>query len=100
MSTLHNLYYKNGSLLAQEFHEESSLHREDGPAYISYHPNGQISMQQWVINDEYHRVDGPAILNYDITGEVVNEVYCLNDQYIEAYSDEEFKRIVKLLALK
>lgn len=40
------------------------LHREDGPAHITYYPNTEINCEAYYINGRPHRTDGPAIIYY------------------------------------
>jgi len=47
---------------------ELTLHREDGPAKISYYNNGKVSLEEYWCNNKKHRLDGPAYINYDRNG--------------------------------
>ena len=39
----------------------NKIHRENGPAHVSWYKNGQKMYDMYYINGEYHREDGPAI---------------------------------------
>ena len=60
------------------------LHREDGPA-IEYYNGTKV----WFVNGKRHRTDGPA---YDYAEG--DREWWLND---ERYSEEEHKRLVKMI---
>jgi hypothetical protein len=64
------------------------LHREDGPA-VEY-TNGD---KYWYLNGKLHREDGPAI-EYAYG----RKVWYLNDIKIDVKDNDEFLRIVKLMA--
>lgn len=63
----------DGTLWREEWMLNGKLHREDGPAIISYYTDGGIKEQQWWINDEQHREDGPAVITYYPNGNVNSE---------------------------
>lgn len=74
----------------KQWYINDKLHREDGPA-VEY-ANGNKS---WYLNGNLHREDGPAI-EY-ING---NKSYYIHNSKIDAKSQEEFEKIVKLLIFK
>ena len=60
---------------------DGKLHREDGPAYISYYIHDQtLYSERWCINGLPHREDGPAEIFYSFSGGVTNEHWYLNDK--------------------
>ena len=65
-----------------------SLHREDGPA-IEW-SNGT---KKWYINNKLHREDGPAIEYSDGFN-----AWFYNDKKIHCKDNQEFLRMIKLMA--
>ena len=94
-------YYKNGKKYSEEYFLNGEYHRTNGPANISWYPNGQKRFEEYYLNDELHRADGPAILRFTPNGVIFWREYWINgEQEVNCNSDEEFKKIVKLLAFK
>ena len=60
------------------------IHREDGPAM-----EWDNGTKEWFINGLYHRMNGPAV---EYSGG--SKEWYLNG---EQYSEEEYKRIVKMI---
>ena len=40
-------YYANGSVRYEEWYQNGKLHREDGPAWISYRQDGSVASEAW-----------------------------------------------------
>lgn len=40
------------------------LHREDGPASISYDWEGKVQHERWYKNGKQHRLDGPSYIDH------------------------------------
>lgn len=76
-------------IYARKYFLNGVLHREDGPA-VEYHNNGG---KVWYQNGLIHRLDGPALEYSDGT----NDWY-YKGQLIECDSQEEFEKLIKLLA--
>ena len=72
-----------------------TLHREDGPAVISYYVNGSIEYEEYWYNNKKHRLNGPADIVYDKNGDIQNEWYYINNIQ---YTEEEY--VKELLQLK
>ena len=72
------------------FNKMGQLHREDGSAYIDSDGN-----KVWFFNGKIHREDGPAFEGFEGLKE-----WWFNDKYIDCDSQEEFERIIDLLAFK
>jgi hypothetical protein len=68
------------------YNEKGLLHREDGPAYERV--NGDKS---WYIDGKLHREDGPA-------RELENgyKEWYYHGEWIKCFTQEEFKKIIKL----
>lgn len=92
-------WYENGSLCFQEYMINGKGHRDSGPSFECYYENGQKEEEVYMINGKYHRTDGPAHTQWESDGKKT-EFYFFNDEAIECSSDEEFKKIVKLIAFK
>ena len=58
----------------------NKIHRENGPAHVSWYKNGQKMYDMYYINGEYHREDGPAIKYWYMNGQKHEEIYYLNNQ--------------------
>ncbi|WP_392399405.1 hypothetical protein [Actinotignum urinale] len=57
---------------------EGRLHREDGPATISYNPDGTVMCEAYYQHGQLHRDNGPATISYRDDGTVYQEDYCQN----------------------
>ena len=71
----------------KRWYKNNRLHREDGPAveYSDVH-------KYWFLNGVLHRVDGPAVEDDG------NKYWYLNGNKIDCSSQEEFNRIVRIMA--
>ena len=67
-----------------------NLHRKGGPAWID-----RSGTKLWYFNGQLHRDDGPALIRADDTKE-----WWINGKQIECQSQEEFERIIELLAFE
>ena len=65
-----------------------SFHREDGPA-IEYVDGFKL----WYLNNHLHREDGPAVERANGT-----KMWFYHDQQIPCKDNEEFLRMIKLIA--
>jgi hypothetical protein len=67
----------------------NSLHRLDGPAFISYFDNGTKAYESWREDGKNHREDGPAWIRYFSDGRKEYEKwYLCGQEYTEsAYND-------------
>lgn len=82
--------------------EGGCYHRLDGPAVTYYYPNGLKSHEYYYVDGLLHREDGPAIIFYDINENIFvpcNMYFYGNIQY-KCSSDQEFKKLIKLLIFK
>jgi hypothetical protein len=74
---------KDDRLLEESyFNNESKLHREGAPAYITYNHRGLVEKEEFFFNDVYHNENGPAVIEWS-DGKVINEVYFINGEQIE-----------------
>lgn len=89
-----------GNGVVKELHKNSTLdwcvwlkdnksHREDGPA-VEY-SNGH---KEWYQNDMLHRLNGPAVEYADGRQE-----WYVDGEMVACYTQEEFERLIKLMAL-
>lgn len=90
------LYYDNGKKSRESWKLGTYLHREDGPANINYYYSGVKQNEYYCLNNNLHREDGPAFTSFYYDGSVIYKTYHLHGRCVEASSDEEFKKIVKL----
>jgi hypothetical protein len=67
----------------------NKMHRKDGPAVE--HRNGY---KEWWVNGKLHREDGPAIEDYN-----KKEFWFIHGELIDCKNNEEFLRIVRIIAL-
>jgi hypothetical protein len=51
-------------LYIEEYYLNDKLHREDGPAKITYLDDGDIDSEEYYLNDKLHREEGPAYISY------------------------------------
>jgi hypothetical protein len=58
--------------------KNNRLHRENGPANISYYENGNIEYKGYYCNGSIHRINGPAFIEYYENGNICNEEYFIN----------------------
>ena len=68
--------------------DDGQLNRIDGPAY-----EGTNGHKEWWVNGNRHRIDGPAI---EYAGG--RKEWFFNGKYIDCSSQEEFKKLIKLLS--
>ena len=98
-----NYLNKDKKQKSEEIYFKNCLyHRDKGPAYIRYYcelPN-KVYAKYYYNMGNLHRVDGPAVIYFNWKGEVTKKFYYLNHNKIMAYSDKEFKKIVKLMVFK
>ena len=76
-------YYRNGDIWREKWHikgDEYYLHKENGPAHISYYDTGKKDYEGWYINNKLHRIDGPAHISYYKDGTVRFEHYYINGE--------------------
>jgi len=59
---LHTSYYDNGNRWLERYINIKfyKLHREDGPAEITYEVSGEVTSKKWYIEGQLHREDGCA----------------------------------------
>lgn len=100
-------YHSNGNIASIQYivyndpnDFSCSLHRLDGPAQTLWHPNGNIYAISYRVNDLPHRLDGPADIAYFDDGSICDIQYYINGERIFCSSDQEFKKIVKLMPFK
>ena len=59
-------YFENGtSIDTSKWIQRGVSHRVGGPAEIQYYENGPVKWERWFQNGARHRDDGPAVLHYD-----------------------------------
>lgn len=62
-------YYANGSLYRELYYEDDKVHRDNGPAIITYGLRGNVISELYLQNDLYHRDnDLPALERYNDSG--------------------------------
>ena len=93
-------YYDSGEKYSEVYMINEDPHREDGPAYTAWHKNGDIYKEEYYYHGMLHRLDGPASIYYSSKYNRLAHSYHINDRLIECNSDEEFKKIVKLMMFK
>jgi hypothetical protein len=54
-------------------------HRIGGPASIAYYANGNVKSERWFRHDKAHRIGGPARINYYADGNVESERWYEDD---------------------
>ena len=95
---LNTFFYKDGTNSNHE-DEAKTLHREGGPARITYYENGSIESERYFCDGKLHRTDGPAIIQRYESGSIAYERYCINGMchrqdgpaYIDYYEDGTIK---------
>lgn len=84
--------HANGTLGTKQWLKDGKLHREDGPAVITYSDcyDDEIRGMQWYQNGKLHREDGPASLYIQVDYErrvgIDNTLHCDSEQdwYIDS----------------
>jgi antitoxin component YwqK of YwqJK toxin-antitoxin module len=86
-------YYDNGNIYSESHYLGEKLHREGGPAFVSYdYDTGSIvEVEVYYLDGKLHREDGPAIIYYDEDGNIEYKEYWLNDE--ELTEQEWFNQI-------
>ena len=56
--------YSDGRIRNKYWYLDGQLHREDGPAVMSYDAFGSLNNEVWWNRGRIHRIGGPAILYY------------------------------------
>jgi antitoxin component YwqK of YwqJK toxin-antitoxin module len=74
-------YRHDGTVYSERWYLNDNLHRVDGPAHIVYQPDGTIERERWYLSDELHRVDGPAWIEYRPDGTIQYEEWYLNGNW-------------------
>ena len=62
--------------------ENRLLHREVGPAKITYYRDGPIEYEEFCIDGEYHRESGPAYIHYNYDGSVDHEAFYVSGNFL------------------
>lgn len=89
-----NSYYSNRQKCHEEYRINGYPHRVDGPAFTSWYPDGIWREMEYWQNNRPHRADGPAY----IENHTFYKKYFYQGKRMDAASDEEFKKIVKLIS--
>ena len=73
-------FHLNGSKKTEKYflNANGKLHRENGPAEISYYESGGKEDEHYYINGVLHRLDGPAFISYHGNGKIKREAYYIN----------------------
>ena len=74
---------------------EGKIHREDGPAIISYDSTGTVVRHQYYLHDKQHRLDGPADISYYNDGTVKMVAYAVHGIHMEAVDFYNLKELIK-----
>lgn len=75
-------YYIDGSIRREKFYKDGSLNREDGPASIYYNLDGSINEELFYLDGYLHREDGPAAIRYYLDGSIEQESFCVSGALI------------------
>lgn len=91
MNDIEIKYLPNGKLYKKSyFNDERKIHREDGPAKITYYDTGNICEVHYFVNNKRHRENEPAHIHYYNDGEIKFEFYYNNNRYHNAYGPAYF----------
>ena len=72
-------YYPTGVILSDMWVLDEYLHKEDGPALITYYENGAANTIHYYINGKLHNVNGPAYIEFfKETGGLKKVIYYKN----------------------
>lgn len=72
-------YYPTGVILSDMWVLDEHLHKEDGPALITYYENGAANTIHYYINGKLHNLNGPAYINFfKETGGLKKVIYYKN----------------------
>lgn len=93
------VYFPNGQKQFEKYFVANELHRAAGPALKYWGFNGNIIFEEFYMHGVLHRKDGPALIQYR-NNAFFKCWYYLNGCGIQASSDQEFIKIVKLMAFK
>jgi hypothetical protein len=73
--------WKTGALISKGWYRKGFLHRDDGPAEITYGAGEKVLNEHWHLNGTLHREGGPAIIERDPeTGNVTTEKWYRHGQ--------------------
>ena len=75
-STITFIFFEDGTLSRMFWINNGRLHREDGPASLSY-LNNILIKEEWYICGKLHRLGGPAKTAYHTDGRKLKEWYCI-----------------------
>ncbi len=88
---IHHTYYSRDGIVVAEcrksvqgfynierWYRDGKLHRDDGPAEISYFDD-QLDEEYWYRHGKLHRKDGPAEIWYEC-GQIIKEYWCRDDK--------------------
>lgn len=73
--------YPTGSIRELRWEDRNGLHREDGPAWITYHENGNVEKECWWNHGTIHRLNGPCCLIWNSYGKMKEEYWAENGKF-------------------
>lgn len=88
--------YQNGKIIEKGWWFKGKSHRENGPAIIKYR-DGVITGEQWYFNGGRHRGNGPAWIAYE-DGKIVERQWWLNGKQLSKRSFKSIEMIDQLKA--
>lgn len=72
----------HGFLIKRWTNNEGLLHREDGPAEITYYENGSIMSKNFYFNGNLHNPLGPCSVHYYADGSRLAEAFYFEGYYL------------------
>ena len=72
-------YDKDGTKKREKWYKDDKIHREDGPAWIEYYENENKKEERWFKDDKMHKEDGPAWIDYYENGNKKKEWWFKDD---------------------
>jgi len=75
---------RDGTAAIEWWYRNNNLHREDGPAWVERRPDGTV-VERWRKNDKPHREDGPAHIERRPDGTTESETWWLDGKAVDAW---------------
>jgi hypothetical protein len=85
-------FYPDGSLNAEHYSIKGKMHRNGAPAQIFYNRNGSAAVCSFWNYDKRHRIDGPAYFAYDSCGSIGGEEFWINNKLL-GHKEEGFWKL-------
>lgn len=69
------VYERNGQTSRELWMLHGIIHRDGGPAEVTYQAGGNVEEEGWYVNGQRHRLNGPAQTRFDASGSAAFRAY-------------------------